>query len=206
MKGGKMKKLAITLVFSIIFLLGFVSWGGATVITYSDEASFLSALSGYDTVFEGFEDSVWDPTRSGTYGTITNLGITWDASEKLTTGSGWARTGNYGVYNSYGDPDILYSASSTDLLYGVGGWFKGYDDNLTIKLDGSSVATITPSSPHEFFGVIDTEGFNAVTFYSDYHFGADDFTFASNPVPEPTTMLLLGMGLIGLAGARRRKR
>lgn len=43
--------------------------------------------------------------------------------------------------------------------------------------------------------------------YGDFYFGRSTLTAYGNDVavPEPTTMLLLGLGLVGLAASRRRK-
>ena len=48
-------------------------------------------------------------------------------------------------------------------------------------------------------------GFNDNGKHWEGDFDFDDIIIAAKPVPEPATMLLLGSGLIGLAGFGRKK-
>jgi len=47
--------------------------------------------------------------------------------------------------------------------------------------------------------------FTATGSYSNY-FSISEIELSGNPIPEPATMLLLGSGLVGLAGFRRKKK
>lgn len=185
-----------------------VSGAHAAPTLYTNEADFLVAVSGYTTISEGFESSDWDVTRpDGFAGSVTSQGVTWDAGELLRTGSGWARTGSYGVFDSYGDPGII-SVTTTPFV-GVGGWFATTDTSgIVVDIDGQYVGAygIGENSPHTFFGVVDTDGFFSVTFRSTSgHWGADDFTIATQIIPTPGAIILGSIG-IGLVGWLRRRR
>lgn len=65
-----------------------------------------------------------------------------------------------------------------------------------------------------FFGAVDRSGSNITTIvistdsddpFWNNDFAIDDVSFGSSAVPEPGSLVLLGTGLLGLAGAVRRK-
>jgi hypothetical protein len=160
-----------------------------SITVYTDEDEFLSAISGHSSFSEGFESSDWDPSRSGAP-SITSQGLTWTASDLVKTGVGWARTGGYGVYDSFGDPDTLY-IDSAEVLFGVGGWFRSTTaSTIIINISGiGDVAELTLTSDHQFLGIINTDGFDEFMFYTTIgHWGADDLTVALAGQVNPPTI------------------
>lgn len=202
--------------------------GDAAVTVYTDESAYLSARNGlgYSTLIEDFEGTVWDSVRTTiidgkqTAPSILSHGITWSATDAVTTSEGAARTG-WGAYDHPGgDPDILYGTAART-LYGLGGWFHTNTPFTTIQifLDGVPVdnGSIQLDSQHRFLGVIDTDGFTAfeirdtdATPEDQKHWFCDDFTFAVLPqVPAVSTWGLIALASVlvgaGVIITRRRR-
>jgi hypothetical protein len=214
-----MKKIAfylgIAIVVQIFILIGTVK---AVPVVYTTEATWLTAVTGSTVITEDFESSPIGILSVGTTD-IGEFDITIDVSDSSTNIHGGGHVNGSREFDGFislgGTTSIEFSGFDTSPIIGFAGdWVSTITGNLlTMEMDVNG--TIIKFSDHftspgtGFLGVVDTVAFSSVAFdvenltsFGEF-FSVDNVRLAS--VPEPSTMLLLGIGLVGLVGSARRK-
>lgn len=177
--------------FAALFLFAACGIAGATTVDFEQYANGTQITTQYQSVGATFENAlqltvpnynyVGYPPHSGN-GVVTNypdanLSITFSLDQSVVTG--WYNTGYILEISAYNSSNVLV-ASQTDPSN------LGSSSEFTIS--GTDISTLVFNTSNGSAGFLTL----------------DDVTFAA-AVPEPGTIALLGTGLLGLAGAARRK-
>lgn len=164
------------------------TWTGSYAVVTGSVSGQYSAPGGVDGIDkdETYYITVPEPYGSGNGSVMaTNLGGVYNYF-----GLWWGSIDNYNTFTFYKGGVEVLSFTGTDVTA------AGTDDGD--QLD--------PGSNHyvNFLNLPEFDSFSMSS--TQYAFEADNIAIGYNPplVPEPVTMLLLGLGLIGLAGTRRK--
>ena len=198
------KKILVALAVGFL-VIGMVGMANAVVLTFDDHPDVLQNDAGPIGSYGGFD-----------FGS-TNSHNRMDWSD--TVNSVWSYgsvSGAFTMLNNYGGSAIITSSTALDFTFN-GLWARvwGEDPNRSVYIegfnDGASVLTLpfTLTQDWQFVSgspvTIDELHIDFGNSFLVDNLGLNENGPDQNPVPEPSTIILLGFGLVGLAGVARKK-
>ncbi len=153
-------------------------------------------------------------TNNTKKGTIKFKNIGWTANKNVTNGAATADLGTDYTYTFMPTTlisfnltfDISPNANNTS-NDGLNGFFINLTDNWSglyaVGTSGSLTATLLPGHTYTLSILNDAFRFGNLVSQKEHMDGT--FNFIAAAVPEPSSMLLVGSGILALAGALRKK-
>lgn len=179
---AQLREMGIILTVALLLTCAGQAW--ATHYTFSYQGSAISGSGALDAVDNGDGTS----TVTSGYSTIDGIGTFTLVTNPNTPAFSFSPTGAF-RYN-----DLLYSSQPYLDTFGL--LFENTSLKMELNIWGNG-----QNQPYSAFTFVAGD-----TWYSSEN---NDVTFnvnSTNPVPEPSTVILLGAGLLGFAGFRRRSR
>jgi len=202
------------LALALLFVLATAIQAHAAIIPFASRVAF-------DASFPTASIEDWDGFAAGTTfpdGTTT-AGITYTSS----AGSALVTGGSVGTTppNVLGDDAVGFFQPVDTITFGFATPITafGIDFNTFATTAGSYTATtdggdVAPSvfdpfpgfSTGQFLGFLSTDPFSSVTIAATVGFGYSLDTMRTDLIPEPASLVLVSLGLVGLGLLRRRSR
>lgn len=189
------------------------SWG-TPLTTLATSASVLSACGNKNITAEGQVTANWSNNTKN--GNIKFKNVGWNSNRRVTAASADAGLATDYLYtfsnntNSTIQMDLNYLTSFTGDLNGFG--LNGFYVSLsgiwnTVLVGISNSGTMTAFlAPFQTYTLTIENGANIGGLAGNIKEMLDGkFDFHFTPVPEPSSMLLMGSGILALAGALRKK-